>query len=327
MSGHDVVVLGEALVELTSSEPLRSAQHLDLSFSGDALNAAAAAAAAGASVALITRVGDDEFGERLIAHAAAIGIDTGRILRASRPNGFYFVGADPTGTEEFVYMRAGSAATTFMPTDLPYDALRSSRALLTGGIACAISPGMRAAVEAAAQTVSEAGGLVIYDPNFRRKLSTPEEARAAFDAIAPRAAVVTPSCPADTLALFGTGDPAQAAAACLAAGARTAAVTLGADGIFLADGESTEHIPALPAPALVDATGSGDAFAGTLAARLALGDAIAGAVRGGIAAASLSLARRGGLGSLSRWEEVQAHARANGYHPEEAHEREIKRRD
>jgi 2-dehydro-3-deoxygluconokinase len=312
VTGYDVVVLGEALVELLSSEPLRSTRHLDLSFSGDALNAAAAAAAAGASVALVTRVGDDEFGEQLIACANQVGIDTRRVLRASRPNGVYFVGADPAGTEEFVYLRGGSAATTFTPEDLPDDILRSSRSLLTSGIACAISPGMRAAVERAVEIVGNAGGLVIYDPNFRRKLTTAAEARAIFEAIAPRADVVVPSCPTDTLALFDTDDPQVAAAACRATGARAAAVTLGAEGVLVAADDETEHISGLPAPALVDATGSGDVFAGTLAARLALGEELRNAARGATAAASLSLAGRGGLGSLSRWEDVQAHATASG---------------
>jgi 2-dehydro-3-deoxygluconokinase len=311
MTPPDVVVLGEALVELASPEPLRSTSNLDLSFSGDSLNAGAAAVAAGATVALLTRVGDDEFGDRLVAFAAGVGIDTRHMLRTERPNGVYFVGADPDGTEEFVYLRAGSAATTYTTADLPQEALRGARALLTSGIACAISPTMRAAVEAAIDTVAASGGLVVYDPNFRRRLTDQQEARAAFAAVAPRATIVTPSCPADTRALFDTEDPQEAAGRCLAAGAPAAAITLGADGVLLArDGERT-HFPAYPPPALVDATGSGDILAGTLAARLALGERLEDALRAGMAAASLSLAGRGGLGSLSRWEAVRAHA-SNG---------------
>ena len=42
---HDVLVVGEVLVELSSPLPLEDTQLMHLSVSGDALNAAAAAAA------------------------------------------------------------------------------------------------------------------------------------------------------------------------------------------------------------------------------------------------------------------------------------------
>jgi 2-dehydro-3-deoxygluconokinase len=225
---------------------------------------------------------------------------------AAPPKGVYFGAPPPTGTEEFVYLRAGSAASTFTPADLPRDVLHASRAVLTSGIACAISPSMKEAVEAAAIVVRDAGGVVVYDPNYRRRLTDPRAAAAAFAAIAPLADVVTPSCPADTLALFGTEDPEEAAARCLASGARCAAITLGADGVLLAQDGAVVRLPAYRADIVVDATGSGDVLVGTLTARLALGDRLEDALRAGMAAASLSLAGRGGLGSLPRWEDVRA---------------------
>ena len=93
----DVIVLGEVLVELASPVPLADADEMRLSFSGDALNAAAAAAAAGASVGLVTAVGDDELGERIIRFAHDRGIDTTYVDRRPEPNGIYFASADPGG--------------------------------------------------------------------------------------------------------------------------------------------------------------------------------------------------------------------------------------
>ncbi|MFB9837417.1 PfkB family carbohydrate kinase, partial [Actinoallomurus acaciae] len=93
----DVVVIGEPLVEFSAATPLTSADTFRLSFSGDALNAAVAAAAAGAHVALVTRTGEDEFGERLIAFAEAHGVDTRWMWRGPGHSGAYAVGADPAG--------------------------------------------------------------------------------------------------------------------------------------------------------------------------------------------------------------------------------------
>jgi 2-dehydro-3-deoxygluconokinase len=304
---HDVVVVGEVLVELSSPEPLEATDHVSLSLSGDALNAATAAAAAGASVGLLTRVGDDQLGERIVRFCAERGVDTALIRRVPEPNGLYFVTADPEGTRDFVYVRRGSAASRLTPADVDAAAVHSARALLVSGITQALSATCAATVQHAAQRVASAGGIVVYDPNFRRRLTTIAAARAAFAAVAPHADLVTPSSPGDTRALFDTDDPTEAAAACLSLGARAAAVTRGPDGIVLDRGDGPIGLPALPAPAIVDSTGAGDVFAGTIAARLALGDELIDSVRLGAAAAALSLSGQGGTGRVAALAEVREH--------------------
>jgi 2-dehydro-3-deoxygluconokinase len=305
--GFDLVVVGEALVELSAPFPLTRAETFRLSFSGDALNASAAAAAAGASVALLTLVGDDELGDRLIAFLRRCGVRDSLIRRAARPNGAYLVGADPVGSREFVYLRTGSAASTLSPDEVTAAGLEDSRAVLLTGITQALSPSCAQAVEHAAATVHAAGGLVLYDPNYRRRLTAPEPARRALAAVARYADLVMPSCPGDTLPLLGTDDPAAAARECRRMGAAAAAVTCGQDGVLLDCGGGPLRIPAVPPEELVDATGAGDAFAGAVAARLALGDDLEDAVRLGTAAASLSLAGVGGTGRPFSLPEMRAH--------------------
>ena len=304
---HDVLVVGEVLVELSSPLPLEDTQLMHLSVSGDALNAAAAAAAAGASVGLLTRVGDDELGTRIVRFCEEHGVDTALIRRVPEPNGLYFVSADPDGEREFVYVRRGSAASGLTPADVDAAGAGAAAALVVSGVTQALSPSCAAAVERAARAVHGAGGQVVYDPNYRRRLTSPEAARSAFAAIAPLAALVTPSSPGDALALLGTDDARDAAAACLRQGARAVAVTCGARGVLLDRGDGPLELPALPAPVVVDATGAGDVFAGTTAARLALGDDLVDAVRLGGAAAALSLAGQGGTGRLPSLAEAREH--------------------
>ncbi|WP_037409895.1 PfkB family carbohydrate kinase [Candidatus Solirubrobacter pratensis] len=285
----DVLVIGEVLVEVSSPVPFAAGVPATLSFSGDALNAAAAAADAGASVALLTKVGDDELGTALLRHVERLGVDTSLAARVAAPNGVYFSVADLNGGREFVYVRRGSAASTLSPDDV--ERLPEHRVLLAGGIAQAISAGAAAAVQRAA----ERAPLLVYDPNFRPRLTTPERARAALARIAPFARVVTPSWPAD-----GLGDtPRAAAEAVLALGAQAAAVTCGPDGVLVRDGAETAEIPAAPAERLVDATGAGDVFAGTLAAHLARGATVVEAAREGVVAAARSLGGQGGTGHLA----------------------------
>jgi len=306
MTAPDVIVMGEPLIELTAAVGLAEATRLDLGVSGDAVNAAAAATAAGARVALLACVGDDELGERILRFCADRGIDTSRVRRVDAPNGVYFAVADREGARDFVYLRQGSAGSRLAPADV--DAAGAAGGwLLVSGVTHALSPSAAAAVEHAARGAAAAGRSVIYDPNFRRRLTSVAGARAALEAVAPHAALVMPSCPAESRALLGTGDPVEAAAACLALGARTAVVTCGADGVVVDAGDGPVHVPAAPARSIVDATGAGDVLAGTVAARLALGDELLEAVALGTAASALSLVGRGGTGHVPALEQTRAH--------------------
>lgn len=302
-----MVVIGEVLVEVSTAEGFASGTPCTLGFSGDALNSAAAAAAAGASVALLTRVADDEIGRHLLDRAGALGVDTSLVHLVPGQHGVYFVCADPGGSREFVYVRAHSAACGMEPADLDGAGIGDAGVVVASGVACAIS-------ESAAATVAEAARRArsfVYDPNYRPRLTTPGAAAACLRRLAPLSALVTPAWPAEAAALLGEGDALGAAHACLELGAGAAAVTRGAEGVLVLDAAGSVHeLPALPPPALVDQTGAGDVLAGTIAARMALGDSLIEAVELATAAASLSLGGQGGTGYLPSLEESRAHLRA-----------------
>jgi 2-dehydro-3-deoxygluconokinase len=297
---YDVIVLGEVLVEFDADSPLGRGRPVKLSFSGDALNAAAAAAAAGARTALLTAVGDDELGEALLADAVKLGVDISLVRRDARPNGAYLLTSDIYGHREFIYWRTGSAASTLSPEDVDAarDVLSAAGCLVTSGITSALSASCREAVRFAVRLVRDAGGAVIYDPNFRRRLTTPEAARKVLADVAPLATLLTPSCPGDAAALFGTEDPHEAARLCQSLGAGWVAVTAGPGPVVVRSGDRERLLPVPSNPDPVDATGAGDVLVGTTAARLALGDDPDRALATGVAAASLSVSGMGGTGYL-----------------------------
>ena len=138
---------------------------------------------------------------------------------------------------------------------------------------------------------------MVYDPNYRPRLTDARAARSALERVAPHAALMTPSCPDDTRALLGTDDPVVAAARVRDLGAAAVAVTMGARGLYVdAARLGPLELPAAPAPAVVDATGAGDVLAGTAAAHLARGDDLVNALRRATTAAANSLAAPGGTG-------------------------------
>lgn len=307
VSGHsyDVICLGEVLVEVATEVPFAHDVPATLGISGDALNVAAAAAAAGAHVGLAVVLTDDDLGRAIAARVAELGIDTGLLRFATGQQGVYLVHSDPAGEREFSYARRGSVGSTLSPGHLPDEALASAGAVVASGIAAAISASARDSVRHAARTARR----FVYDPNFRSRLTSTSEAADLLAAVAPDCWLITPSFPGETSALLGVDSALDAAAQLRSLGAQAVAVTCGASGVQLVADGFQEWVPVVPAPVVVDQTGAGDAYVGTLTARLVLGDDLLTAGRLAAAASSLVVGGRGGTGFVPTLEQTRDHLR------------------
>ncbi len=162
----DLVALGEAMVEFNQ----QSATSYLAGFGGDTSNCAIAAARLGARSAYLTQLGDDVFGDQLLALWQAEGVDTCGVARlAGGQTGLYFVTHGPAG-HRFSYRRAGSAASRMMPADLPAGLIESARWLHVSGISQAISTSACDTVFEAIARARAAGTRVSHDLNFRPAL-------------------------------------------------------------------------------------------------------------------------------------------------------------
>ncbi|GAA3702373.1 PfkB family carbohydrate kinase [Microlunatus aurantiacus] len=305
---YDVICLGEVLVEVATTAPFGHDVPAVLGISGDTLNVAAAAAAAGARVGLVAVLTDDDLGRAIAARVAELGIGTDLLRFAAGQQGVYLVHSDPAGEREFSYARSGSVGSSLSPEHLPAEALARAGAVVASGIAGAISVSARAAVRHAADGAQR----FVYDPNHRPRLSDADAAADLLRELAPQSWLITPSHPGETAALLGATSPDDAAQQLRARGTVMVAVTCGASGVQVVDADRSTWIPAVPAPAVVDQTGAGDAYVGTLTARLVLGDDLVGAARLAAAASSLVVGGRGGTGLVPTLDRTRAHLRAHG---------------
>lgn len=89
----------------------------------------------------------------------------------------------------------------------------------------------------------------------------------------------------------------------VARGVKHAVITVGRRGCMVVDREGADHIPAFEVN-LVDQTGSGDAFAGALAASCAAGDDIRKAVKFASAAGALACTKFGSIEALPTKAEI-----------------------
>lgn len=290
----ELLCLGEPMLEFNQQPDGRFL----MGHGGDTSNCAIAAARSGASVGVVTALGQDAFGDSFLALWEENGVDADLVKRrADGHTGVYFVTHGPEG-HAFSYLRAGSAASRTGPSDLPLAAIRNARCLHLSGITLAISTSSCDAAFAAIQTAREAEVAISFDTNLRLKLWPLARARAVIGAAIGMCDIALPGLD-DARQLTGLTAPEAIVDYYLAAGARIVALTLGAEGTLVATPGRVERIAAFPVQA-VDATAAGDTFDGAfLAEWLRDGDPFA-AARYANAAAALSTQGYGAVAPMPR---------------------------
>jgi 2-dehydro-3-deoxygluconokinase len=299
------VAVGECMVELFSEEPatVGRTERFVRSFGGDALQACLAAANLGTPSAVASVVGDDEFADALIAWMERSGIAPDHLVRRPGFTGLYLISLDGAGERSFAYYRKGSVASTLDVRDVAWSS--APDAVLVSGITQAVSDSSRGAALEAARRTREAGGLVVFDVNYRPKLWADDAAtaRAAFEEILPLCHVVRAAAPDETAMVADESDPVEAAGSLCRRGPSIVLVGCGADGAVVSAGGVAERIAA-PAVECIDTTGAGDAMTGAFVHGLLAGMAPPDAAKVAVAGGSLAVTRRGGGPSIPRGEEV-----------------------
>jgi ribokinase len=255
-------------------------------------NQAVAASRLGAEVRMVACVGDDAFGRQLLAglQAEHVSTDHVRVVPAT-PTGLAMIAVDAAG-ENAITVAPGAnhevtpadvAAAHALPADvlvisaeIPVNAVRSALAH-PAGVLCVLNlaPVPPDAARIIADHADRLDWLVVNE----------SEAAALLGAPAP--------------------NPARAASALFAAGARHAVVTAGAHGAALAGPDGISTIPGFHVQA-VDTVGAGDTFVGALAVALAAGVPPEAAVRAAGAAGAAAVTRPGAQTAMPRPQDILA---------------------
>lgn len=251
---------------------------------GKGANQAVAAACAGARTLLCATVGADEHGADLRAELEGLGVETQWVR--STPDartGTAHITVDRAGRNHIIVVAGANAVRR--PDSLP-----ATRAFVESAdvvvIQCEI-PG--AMVTEVIQVAAESGTPLVL--NLAPFVALPPEVLEAVEVL-----VVNVTEAEQLLGHRVTSSPEAATAIVqeLAELAPTAILTLGSAGAAYARRGGAHGV--VPAPALdvvVDTTGAGDAFVGFLAARIAQGSDLHGAVEAAVNAASATVALPG----------------------------------
>lgn len=270
MSGSPrIVTLGEALVVMDplSKGPLRHVGAFEKHLGGAEFNVAVGLSRLGHGVGWAGSLGDDEFGEEILAFARGEGVDVSRVvLDPEAPTGLYFKEWRALGQLRVHYYRAGSAAGRMRFDGLDVEYLLSGEILHLTGITAALSESCHDLISRLISAANERGVTVSFDLNVRRTLLGSRDPREVLGHLAARADLLFLSEDEAEL-LFGGSDPGSVRKARQDVRAATVVVH-GAEGAFAVEETGVSEMSGYSVD-VVDTVGAGDAFvAGFLSGRL-----------------------------------------------------------
>ncbi|GMA20636.1 ribokinase [Arsenicicoccus piscis] len=277
---------------------------------GKSANQAVAAALLGADVALLGRVGDDDHGRMLRGSLEHAGADTSHVEALEGvATGVAVIAVDAAGENNIILSPGANGRLKAADVEAAQDffALADGRPGSVLTLCLEVDLG---AVIAAASAAHKQGVRVIL--NISPYQPIPSELLELTDVLLVNAHELADLLGEDAVAADGTDatDWAQVAgkvADQLAHAPGYVVVTLGKDGALVLDPGSRSASDRIPAPTIqaVDTVGSGDAFLGALATRLAAGDDVPTAAAYAVNVGAMAATRHGAQASYPTTAELE----------------------
>ncbi len=301
MDKPSILVVGSANVDLVVS-----AEHLpkpgetllggrfQIFSGGKGANQAVAAARAGGKVAMIGRVGRDDFGNRLVSELATAGVDVSQVKYTDEPTGVALIVTAANGENAIVVAPGANSELDASSVD---EAM-GSMAGVTHVLAQLETP--LESIIRAAKLARQINASLVLDPAPAQHL--PKELLENVDWITPNEQ--------EARTLLGLDaddfDPLETARALQALGPRNVVLKMSSKGAIVLEGDAAPvHVPPFSVTA-VDTTAAGDAFNGAFAVALSEGLPPIEAARFAGAAAAISVTRQGAQPSMPQRSEIEA---------------------
>jgi ribokinase len=302
-----IVVVGSTYVdmafkcgEIPSAGQAHSGSALSYAVAGPGPSEAVQAALCRSEVYLISKVGGDPFGPLAKKSLADYGINVDYVYTAEAKNtGVVVTFVNAEGENACCHYNGANSA--LQPADI-----EAAEELIAGADICLIHGCLpQDAIAVALKCAGLHRTKVIFNPARpieqanQRSTDLPDDYFSA-DILIPNlfeAADITDKSAATirTAKLIGSD--------LVARGARCAVITMGRRGCMVVDRSGADHVPAFDVD-LVDHTGSGDAFAGALAAYCAVKDDIREGVKFASAAGALCVTKFGAIEALPTKAEI-----------------------
>lgn len=260
----DITVIGAAIIDIlvgpvnasvfqTGSQAM---ERTNMSFGGDALNEAIALSRMGKRVQLISKVGNDEAGARVLDYMEGNGLDKDDVVvEENLTTGMNIVLLDEKGERYFLTNPTSSLRKLAKEDVLP-------KLDTAADIVCLASIFVSPLLDLAAmehlfkEIKLKSGRILVADMTKAKNGETLNDLKC----ILPYIDYILPN--QDEIALLtGETDPEVNARLLVEAGASCAVIKCGSKGCVIGTKEEVLHIGAYPVEQVVDTTGAGDCFA------------------------------------------------------------------
>lgn len=267
MTGLEVLTVGRVSVDLypmQSGVPLARVTSFSRSIGGSPTNVAIAAARLGRRTAVVTRVGDDGFGEFIRTDLAErFGVMTDHVsVDPELRTALAFCALDPPEEPPLLFYREPRGPDMNLTIDdLPMDIVEEVPVLWVTGSRFALEPS-RSAVMTALERRGRKPHTIIdldYRPTF---WDSADQAGTHIRRALVHSTVAVGNRQECEIAV-GTADPHRAADRLLEIGVTTAIVKMGGAGVLVASVDERVEVPSIPVD-VVCGLGAGDAFGGSL---------------------------------------------------------------
>ena len=315
-----VIAIGEALIDFIPHEKGRALNDVEnfLRVPGGApLNVAAAVAKLGGKSQMLTKLGQDGFGDAILNEVKPLGVDVSRISRTNEANtALAFVSLREDGERDFSFYRNPSADMLLSAEEICVEDFNEKDILHFCSVSLIDAP-IKEAHRRAIEIAKEKGCLISFDPNVRLPLwKNPENCRKAILEFLPLSNIVKIS---DEELEFITGikDEKEALDFLLTGDVKVIIYTKGTNGAEFITKERVIFSPSFKVSAQ-DTTGAGDSFIGSLLYQVAEGEysleqlvdlseeKVQEILTFSNATAALTVCKKGAIGALPLKEEVLA---------------------
>ena len=258
----------------------------------------------GAEAAIVSAVGDDDFGALNLERLKRDGVDVSAVaIHPGAATGSAFVRYRADGSRSFVFNMRDSAVGRIAATAEAERVLAGAAHLHVMGSGLPM-PAVHDMVLATIPALKARGGTVSFDPNIRPEMLRDAAGRAALDKVLAATDLFLPS--GSELALFAeSADEDDAVARLLAAGIGEIVLKRGAAGASHFDHSGRTDMPGFVVEEL-DPTGAGDSFGATFLVARRSGLGAAAALRYANAAGARTVTIRGPMEGTSTFAELDA---------------------
>ena len=272
MADLEIITMGRVSVDLYPEQigvPLAEVKTFAKSLGGSATNVAVAAARLGHRSAVITKVGDDGFGQYIRAALEGFGVDAryvGTDPDLRTPLAFCEI-HPPDNFPLLFYREPKAPDSNIAAEDLDLEEISSAPLFWITGTGLSEEPSRSTTLGA---LEARSGGITVVDLDYRPMLWNSREETERWYREALKHATVAVGNQEEVEVAVGTDDPHEASAALLDLGLELAIVKRGPEGVLARTAEALAEAPPIEVD-VVNGLGAGDAFGGALCHALLLG--------------------------------------------------------